>query len=221
MIRLTIPLILTSQLAAYSIYFDKSFEIQIKPDTITTHITISAQKPSEKEVLQKLTSFSTFISGYKDVEKKGGNYSVYPEYKYENNQRYKNGYRGTMDYQISSKKSDDLNTFIANLHDKKKDFAVDISLSSVNWILSPKQKDGKQDALRLDAIRWINSYANKLSKEIDTSCKVTKISLSSPSYDYPRPVMMEAKSLAADAAPTPEQDIQKITINPHFELECQ
>ena len=222
MIKLiTIPFLLTSSLLAYTINFDKSFEIDIKPDTITTHITISTQKPTEKIVLQKLTSFSTFISGYKDVEKKGGNYSVYPEYRYENNHRYKNGYRGTMDYQISSQKADDLNTFIANLHDKKKDFDVDISLSSVSWILSAKQKEGKQDALRLDAIRWINSYADKLSTELNSSCKVTKISLSAPSYNYPRAVMMEAKSMAADAAPTPEQDIQKISIVPHFELECQ
>ncbi len=221
MIRLTIPFILASQLFSYTINFDKAFEIQIKPDTITTHITISAQKPSEKVVLQKLTSFSTFIAGYKDVEKKGGNYSVYPEYRYENNHRYKNGYRGSMDYQISSKKSDDLNTFIANLHDKKKDFDVDISISSVNWVLSPEQREGKQDALRLDAISWINAYAKKLSSELSTSCKVTKISLSSPTYDYPRPVKMEAKSLASDAAPTPEQDIQMISVHPHFELECQ
>ena len=221
MMRFTLPFILASQLAAYTISFDKSFEIQIKPDTLTTQITISTQKPSEKVVLQKLTSFSTFISGYKDVEKKGGNYSVYPEYRYENNHRYKNGYRGTMNYQISSKKSDDLNTFIANLHDKKKDFDVDISLSSVNWTLSPKQKEGKEDALRLDAILWINDYANKLASQLHSICKVTKTTFSVPSYDYPRPVMMEAKSLASDAAPTPQQDIQKISIHPHFELECQ
>jgi len=126
-----------------------------------------------------------------------------------------------MNYQISSKKAEDLNTFIANLHDKKKDFDVDISLSSVSWQLSPKQKEGKIDALRLDAILWINHYAKTLSKELKSSCTVSKISLSAPSFDYPRPVMMEAKGLRADAAPTPQRDDQKISIHPHFELECK
>ena len=94
MIKLTFPLLLASQLLAYTINFDKAFEIEMKPDTITTQITINTQKKSEKAVLQKLTSFSTFISGYKDVEKKGGNYSLYPAYHYENNHRTKMDTKG-------------------------------------------------------------------------------------------------------------------------------
>lgn len=219
--KILLPFVLLSSLSAYTINFDKPFEITLKPDTLTTHIAISTQKPSEKEALQKLTSFSTYISGYKDIGKKGGNYSIHPEYRYENNQRYKNGYRGNMNYQISSKQADDVNTFIANLHDKKKDFDVDISLSSVSWQLSPEQKEGKLDALRLKAIIWINTYAKTLSTQLNSECKVSKISLNQARFDYPQPMRMESKSLVNDAAPTPEQDTQKITINPHFELECQ
>jgi len=221
MIKLLLPVLFTSSLFAYTINFDKPFEIVIKPDTLTTNISISTKKSSEKEVLEKLTSFSTYISGYLDVEKKGGNYSINPDYKYENNRRYKNGYVGNMRYQISSKKSENVNTFIANLHNKKKDFDVDITLASVTWQLSPQQKEGQLDKLRLTAITWINAYAKELSSKLKTTCKVTKISLNAPSFQYPHPVMMESKSMVSDAAPTPEQDTQKITINPHFELECK
>ena len=221
MMKLLLASVLASSLSAYSINFDKSFEITLKPDTLTTHITISTKKTTEKDVLQKLTSFSTYISGYLDIEKKGGNYSIHPEYKYENNHRYKNGYRGDMNYQISSKEAEAVNTFIANLHDKKKDFDVDISLSSVNWQLSPEQKEGKLDALRLKAIVWINDYAKTLSTQIESECKVTKISLNQARFDHPAPMMLESKSMVADAAPTPQQDNQKMTITPHFELECQ
>ncbi len=222
MLKLLISLsTITTFSLAYSITFDKSFEIYLKPDTLSTQLTISTLKKSEKEVLRKLTSFSTFISGYKDVDKKGGNYSIYPEYRYENNHRYKNGYKGIMHYQISSHHAEDLNTFIANLHAKKRDFDVNIALSSVSWQLSPKQRDGKLDALRLDALIWINNYAKTLSKKLQTNCTVSKISFSSPSFDNPRPMVMEAKALRSDTAPTPEQDDQKITINPHIELQCQ
>ena len=221
MIRFLLLCISTISLSAYTINFDKRFDLDLKPDTLTTRINITTIKPSEKEVLKKLTSFSTFISGYKDVEKKGGNYSVNPEYRYENNQRYKSGYRGNMHYQISSKKAEDMNSFIANLHEKKKDFDVDISISNVSWQLSPLQKEGQEDKLRLRAFRWISTYAKELSKELGSTCTVSKISLNAPRTNYPRPMMMEAKSMVADSAPTPEQDIQKISINPHFELECQ
>jgi uncharacterized protein YggE len=219
MIRLLLLFLSTISLSAYTINFDKRFDLDLKPDTLTTHINITTIKPTEKEVLKKLTSFSTFISGYKDVEKKGGNYSVNAEYRYENNQRYKNGYRGHMNYQISSKKAEDMNTFIMNLHEKKKDFDVDISISNVSWQLSPAQKEGQEDRLRLQAFRWISDYAKTLSKELGNTCTVSKISLNAVRNNYPRP-MMEAKSMMADGgAPTPEQDIQKISINPHFELE--
>ena len=115
-----------------------------------------------------------------------------------------------------------MNTFISNLHEKKKDFDVDISISNVSWQLSPSQKEGQEDKLRLQAFRWISDYAKTLSKELGNTCKVSKISLNAPRFDYPRaPMMMEAKSMAPDSAPTPEQDTQKISINPHFELECQ
>ena len=72
MIRFLLLFISTISLSAYTINFDKRFDLELKPDTLSTHINITTLKPSEKEVLKKLTSFSTFISGYKDVEKKGG-----------------------------------------------------------------------------------------------------------------------------------------------------
>ncbi len=213
-------LLLSMSLSAYTINFDKEFKLALKPDTLKTMLSISTLKPSEKEVLEKLTSFSTFISHYKDVDKKGGTYSIHPQYQYENNRRYKNGYQGMMQYQISSKQADDMNTFIANLHDKKKEFDVDISIENISWVLSDSQQKGQEDILRLKAIKWITQYANELSTTLHTTCKVRKISLSSPQMSYPRPMMLEAKALSADSAPTPEQDQQVIAIHPHFELEC-
>jgi len=221
MIRFIALLFFALSSQAYSIHFEKRFEVALKPNILTTQLSISCKKPSEKEVLKKLTSFSNFIAGYKDVDKKGGNYTIYPEYRYENNQRFKSGYRGEMQYTISSKKADDVNTFISNIHDKKKDFDVDISLSSVRWQLAPKQKEGQVDKLRLDALLWINAYAKSLSSSLQSTCKVTKASFVSPSFQYPNPMALEAKNMATDSAPTPQQDNQKIIVNPSFELECQ
>jgi hypothetical protein len=72
-------LLFTVPLISYTINFDKSFEIELKPDTLTAHINIRSKKSDEKEVLNSLSKFSKFISEYEGVEKKGGNYSVAPE----------------------------------------------------------------------------------------------------------------------------------------------
>jgi uncharacterized protein YggE len=214
------PLISVS-LFGLSINFSKTFDSEIKPDTLQAGINITVKKATEKEVVQSLGMFSTFIDEDKDVEKKGGNYSVYPEYKYENNHRYKSDYAGNMHYQISSKDSDKLNNFLVSLYSQKKDRQVDISTSSVSWVMSEAQKSGKIDALRLDAIIWAESYANSLSDSLSKKCSVISVSFTPVNHYYPQP-MMRNKSMEMDAAaaPTPTQDMQKMSINPTFQLEC-
>ncbi len=205
-----------------TINFSKSFDTEIKPDTLQAGINITIKKKSEKEVTKLLSKYATFIEDAKSVEKKGGNYSVYPQYKYENNQRYKSDYAGNMQYQISSNDSDKLNDFLVSLYDQKTDNQVDISTSSVSWVMSESQKTGKIDSLRLDAIIWADSYANSLSTSLSKKCSVLSVSFTPVNHYYPQP-MMRGKSMEMDAgsAPVPTQDMQKISLNPTFQLECK
>ncbi len=207
-------------LLAYSISFDREFITQIKPDTLKASISFTTLKRSEKDVLEKLTHFSTFIDNYQEVDKKGGNYHINPEYKYENNHRYKIGYRGRISYQISSKSSNDLNAFIYKVQNQKSDKDDDISISNVSWVLSPTQKDGKLDALRLVAIKWINSYTKELSLDLNSTCSISKIIFNQNNIIKPSP-MIKTMSVRVDNAPTPQKDILKIILNPHFEIECK
>ena len=205
-----------------TINFSKTFDAEIKPDTLQAGINITVKKATEKEVVESLSKFSTFIDDAKDVEKKGGNYSVHPQYKYENNQRYKSDYMGNMHYQITSKDSDKLNNFLASLYGQKSDNRVDISTSSVSWIMSESQKSGKIDALRLDAIIWADSYAKSLSDSLSKQCSVTSVSFTPVNHYYPQPMMRnEAVMMDKAAAPTPTQDMQKMSLNPTFQLECK
>ncbi|HIP03161.1 MAG TPA: DUF541 domain-containing protein [Campylobacterales bacterium] len=205
-----------------SINFSKSFDAEIKPDTLQAGINITVKKASEKEVVQSLSMFSTFIDKDKDVEKKWGNYSVHPQYKYENNHRYKSDYVGNMQYQISSKDSDKLNNFLVALYSQKNDNRVDISTSSVSWVMSESQKSGKIDALRLEAIIWADSYANSLSDSLSKKCTVKSLSFIPVNHYYPQPMMrMESKNMDAVSAPTPTQDLQKMSVTPTIQLECK
>jgi uncharacterized protein YggE len=213
---------LTVSLFGLTINFSKSFDTEIKPDTLQAAINITVKKATEKEVVENLSKFSTFIDEDKDVEKKGGNYSVHPQYKYENNHRYKSDYAGNMHYQVSSKDADKLNNFLISLYGFKTDRDVDISTSSVSWVMSKAQKAGKIDALRLDAIIWADSYANSLSDSLNKKCSVNSVSFTPVNHYYPQPMMrMESKEMDAVAAPTPTQDMQKMSVTPTFQLECK
>ncbi|MCH9814809.1 MAG: SIMPL domain-containing protein [Epsilonproteobacteria bacterium] len=207
---------------AMNITFSKSFDIEIKPDTLQANLNITVKKATEKEVIEKLSKYSTFIDNAKDIEKSGGNYNIRPEYLYENNKRYKSDYIGNMHYQIKSKKSDNLNSFITTIYNLKSDQRVDISISSVSWMMSKTQQAGKLDNLRLDAIKWGNNYAHTLSTQLEKSCNVTKVLFNSSGHYYPTPIMRNEMMMdKAGAAPVPTQDKQKISINPSFELECK
>jgi len=205
-----------------TINFSKTFDSEIKPDTLQAGINITVKKPSEKDTIEGLARFSTFMDNANEVKVKGGNYNVYPDYRYENNHRYKSDYAGSMHYQISSKDSDKLNNFLISLYSQKKDRQVDISTSSVSWVMSEAQKSGKIDALRLDAIIWAESCANSLSDSLSKKCSVISVSFTPVNHYYPQP-MMRNKSMEMDAAtaPTPTQDMQKMSINPTFQLECK
>ncbi len=205
-----------------TINFSKTFDAEIKPDTLQAGINITVKKATEKDVVESLSMFSTFIDEDKDVEKKGGNYSVHPQYKYENNHRYKSDYAGNMHYQISSKDSDKLNNFLVSLYSQKNDNRVDISTSFVSWVMSEAQKSGKIDALRLEAIIWADSYAKSLSDSLSKKCSVISVSFTPVNHYYPQP-MMRNKSMEMDAvsAPTPTQDMQKMSVTPTIQLECK
>lgn len=218
----TLMALSTMSLFGLTVNFSKSFDAEIKPDTLQAGINITVKKATEKEVVQSLSIFSTFIDDAKEVEKKGGNYNVHPQYKYENNNRYKSDYVGNIHYQITSKDSDKLNSFLVSLYALKNDNRVDISTSSVSWVMSETQKSGKIDALRLEAIIWADSYAKSLSDSLSKKCSVISVSFTPVNHYYPQP-MMRNKSMEMDAvsAPTPTQDMQKMCVNPTFQLECK
>lgn len=210
-------IIFSISLFGVTINFSKPFELELKPNTLQAQISVMVTKSSEKEAAKLLGKFSTFIDSATEVEKKGGNYNIYPQYNYEDNKRYKSDYIGRINYHISSKSPEKLNSFIADLYAQKSDNRTNISTSSIMWVMSEDMKSGKIDGLRLDAILWADKYALSLSKSLSKKCEVKKISFdNSDNFEYVSSARMSKLS-----APVPTQDLQKISIKPSFELECK
>ncbi len=218
-IILALPLLLVS-LFAYTIEFEKSFEHEIVPDTLQASISVTVKDTDEKSVIRKLTRYANFVRNFPDVVKRGGNFNVYPEYNYERNRRYKTGYTGTLSYRIQSKDPKQIDTFLEKLHTLKESKTEDINIASLSWIMSDKQLRGKKDQLRLEALLWINRYTKKLSKSLKTSCLIKDVSFIP--VRYPSPYAESAMPIQKrDFAPTPQRDLQNISINATFQLECK
>lgn len=216
---ITILTLFSLSLSAVNIKFSKPFEQELKPNTLQAQISITVIQSSEEKVSQLLGKFSSFIDNQIEIEKKGGNYNIYPQYNYENNQRYKSDYIGTINYSISSNSSEKLNLFLTSLYKQKSNNRTNINTNSLRWIMSEELKEGKVDKLRLDAILWSDVYAKELSATLSKVCEVAKISFGNIGNLYP--VFAELAGSSKSSAPTPTQDLQKITINPTFELECK
>ncbi len=221
--RLIIITTLSCSLSALTINFSKEFETEIKPDTLQASVSIVEKLSTQDAVVNALARITNYLDTWEDIEKKGGNYSVRPNYTYENNKRYKDGYSGSIYYTFSSKDSKKLNKFLSNLYSFKAPKGEEISLNNINWIMSKEQKTGKVDALRLDAIKWSRVYAKSLSKDLSSKCSVKSVIFTPINYFQPQPMIRE-EMVAMDKAymaPTPTQDKQKMSVNPTITIECK
>jgi uncharacterized protein YggE len=127
-----------------------------------------------------------------------------------------------MYYNFTSKDSDKLNKFLSHLYGFKAPTGEEITLNSIQWVMSKEQKNGKIDTLRLEAIKWANGYAKRLSKDIASSCSVKSIAFTPINYFQPQPMMREEMVMMDKAvAPTPTQDKQKMSVNPTITIECK
>ncbi len=101
---------------------------------------------------------------------------------------------------------------------------VKLNISNVSWNISDDLQNKSFDALRLESINWVESYAKSLSSQVSKYCEVSKINISESNNGnvvYSRAEMAYSGMLkmAADVAPISSE--QNITINPNFVLECK
>jgi predicted secreted protein len=226
--RLFIPLLLIPILGfSYEVNFNKSFSKIVNPDLLTTNISISVEKKDESKINSEIERFNDFFKKTNDVSLKNGSFTLSPKYKYHDNKQEFIGYLGNLRYSIESKNAKDLNDFIDKLisiKDSVKSEEVKLSISNISLKTSDDLQNKSLDALRLEAIHWIDSYAKSLSTQVSKYCEISKINIFesiSGNVTYARAEMssLGMSKMAADVAPISNE--QNITINPNFVLECK
>jgi len=212
---------------SYEVNFNKSFSKVVNPDLLTTNITINIEKKDESKVNSEIEKFNDFLKKTNDVTLKNGSFTLSPKYKYHDNKQEFLGYIGSLRYSAESKNAKDLNTFMDKLISIKESIKsedVKLNISNVSWNISDDLQNKSFDALRLESINWVESYAKSLSSQVSKYCEVSKINISESNNGnvvYARAEMAYSGMLkmATDLAPISSE--QKITINPNFVLECK
>jgi len=207
-------------LFATQINFDKTFYKNVTADKLSTNITIKVTRQNQNEINPILNKYNDIIKNDKKVSKKRGNFSIAPKYIYKNNISRIVAYNGNLSYEVSSFSYEDINEFITSILDEKDERDLSIVISSLSWKVSDKLKEKLNNDLRLEAITWSSKYANTLSNETSSNCKVNEININQNSYSRPRAMMSRALSSDSNVA-IPQQSKNKISLSANYNMECK
>jgi uncharacterized protein YggE len=204
---------------AFELDFSKKFETFVTPDTAVAKIAISVNDESEAKITARLEKIATYINGYTQVQKEGGNFRVNANYIYKEGERIQQGYVGFMEYRIVSKEIEDLDIFLEDLLLIKQN--ENIEIRSYGYEVSPNDYNDALEKLRFQAIVWSIAYAKELSAKVYKQCEVKNISFAK-NITYPRTYAMEKTAvLDANFAPKPTQHDESLTLTPTLILECK
>lgn len=213
--------IIPSILSAYELEFNKSFTKNIQNDKVHTNISIAVDSKEIDFINEKVEFFQDFIKENKSVTKKNGNYSLVPNYSYQNNKQKFIGYRGTLHYSIETSKYENLNQFITEIIDIRNNMntnSVKLSVSNIQWIVSKGLSEKTIDTMRIEAIAWIKDYSKTL---LDT-CIITNVSINKNTGYSPQ---RYSKNMVMDSRTsnniTPLQTKRSIELNANYKMECK
>ena len=159
--------IIPMSLFAFDVEFNKTFSKELMADTLSTNVTIRIEASKEKDISKRLTKYNEEIKDNDEVERKLGNFTIRPSYKYSSNNTPKIvGYIGELRYTINSEDAKSVNDFISNINKLKNSRDTSISVSNLSWKVKDSTYTVALDILRLQAIDWAQNYANNLSKDL-------------------------------------------------------
>ena len=218
--KIIISIAFVSTLFGYEVEMQKRFTKEIMPNKLTAVVSISTQQKTLEDVLTKLEAYSKFIKSQKDVDISDNGFHTSPDYRYDKNKRTKIGYRGSINYKVTSNDKKSIESFLNLLSHEEKE-GIDLYLSSRKWSIDPKDLQNVKETLQIEAIEWAKKYAKKLSKKLDDRCKIEKITLGNVSGVNPYRVMSARADSQSKELPLAEKTKQKITLRAQIQYKCK
>ncbi|NQY19775.1 MAG: hypothetical protein HRT40_00465 [Campylobacteraceae bacterium] len=213
-------LLLPFSLYSYEVNFDKTFTKDLKIEILSNNFLIKLESNSEKEVLKILKDFEKEIKNYKTINKKFDSLTVKPNYKYRANRTPKLlSYIGSLKYEISTSSAKDFNNFISKMVEIKDHRSVSLLITDLSWKVKESSKEIQKDELRIEAIKWIKSYSQTLSLELDSTCSIKSIKLHSSNK---RKTITNIDASEKYKKILPSSNLSRnIDINAYYVLDCK
>lgn len=165
---LLIPTMIASlgviSLEAVEITKNKSFTLQTQKKNFSTRFSIQAKKNNAEKIE---TLFKKVIDTTSQANIcTGGQYTINPNYKYSNNERKKDGYKGYISFECNFF---EIENYEALLDSLKNIDTLDLSQNQINLIMKDRTKE-----LELLSFIYATEYIKDLSKNF-TNCSVHTI----------------------------------------------
>lgn len=216
-------LLLPFLLFSYEIDFSKKFTKDLLPDILTANISISIEDSEEKIVIKRLEKFNKEIKKYDKIDKTMGNFNVRPLYQHASKTPTIYAYKGILNYTLETMDAIFMGEFVSLVTSLKNNRDTTISLNNLSWKVKEESYKVTLDALRLEAIIWIEEYSKILSKDINKECKIKNINLTDnyqPHYAS-SPMLRMDSSFKKEKMLVPEISKQNISINTTYKIECE
>lgn len=208
---------------SFELEFSKKFYHELPHDTLSTYITVTITDDTEIIVGERLEIFNQKIKSFDKVERKLGTFNIRPRYRHSSSTPRISGYIGELRYKINSRKARFMDEFISEIIKLKTNRDTNVSVSNLSWSVKEDTYNVTFDLLRLEAINWVNTYSNNLSKDINKECLVKKIDISKPRQmmlNTQKAVYSNAEASAKTVA-VPEANQERLVIEPRFIMECK
>ena len=214
-------ILLPSILFSYDLEFNKEFSEKINNDKLSTNIRVVINSKKEYFINESIEFFQEFIDDDTTITKRNGNYSLVPNYSYQNNKQIFVDYKGILSYNIQTSNPENLNEFISELNRIKNNInknEIQLSISNIKWIVSKELYDKSIDNIRLKSVNWIKDYI----KSLDDNCIVKNITINKNNrYLRSQSIRAIAMNKSKNLNISPSKTKQDIKLNVNYKLECK
>ncbi len=203
----------------YDVVLQKNFTKEVIPKRLSVRLNVTTDAKVLQEVMQTLDTFTKSVTNFKGVKVVQNGFNTAPQYSYKNNMRKKAGYRGSVNFDVSSEKKENLEAFINHINTIQNK-NLDIYLSSKKWNIDSKTKEQTKQELSIEAIKWAKHYAETLSHKLDDRCKLKKVDFVKGVCTVPVKIA-QGDTVTKKEIPLAKKEKRIISINAILKYECR
>lgn len=196
---------------ALEITKQKSFITEISPTTQSSSFSLNHTAKKSDQIEKVFSKAITLVD--KSTICKGGQYKIYPEFEYKNNQKTQIGYNSYINFNCKFSNSKEYEKLLQRI--KKLD--TKLTQNQISYEITPLENENQKTKLELKAYNYAKEYSGKLNT-IFESCSTKSINF----RDSHQAVQYRAMTASKDTTVTSPiaQDVE-IKLNVEYVFECQ